>query len=559
MMLVLSPHCSLPIKSLTPDQIADLRDHLEYKDGSSTPDSRSDAAHNNVEPELLYGSNRHATREQILSSIPPRSVADGLVATFFTSFSDTFKVVHSRTFLVEYEEFWHSPDRMSIMWIGMLFSMLALAQHFHNIGVATPQPQDPASHNIPPAPRPYDQPIGANVQRLRQKAVQCLVLGRYTHPSPRAVEALVVYLALEYILNPRSDSGIMTLISMIVRLSMQMGYHRDPSHFSTIRPLEAEMRRRTWISIFMLDLNIASQAGVPRILQPWQSDVVEPRNLPDEDLDERMAELPPSRPETEPTSMLFMITRYRMAAAFGIISDLATSTMQPSYSQIMKADQGLLDAHKSIPRCYQPRSAADSIHDPPELIMHRIYVASIFRKSQCVLHRRFLQHRRSDPAYAHSRTTCIKAALALLCLQRAVNEDVQPGRPLFAGRWRILTLVNNDFLLGTMIACGELQRRRKEVGTSHDSTAAELASALATAHTIWSSYGTSWPEASKAADATSIILGYRSQNHGHHHSPHSQEWRTTPESLKQEPRYSDSPPQMHPGILFLLRLQSRRV
>ena len=234
------------------------------------------------------------------------------------------------------------------MWVALLYSMMCRAALFNRASVTE-------SEGVPPD-YPYvdvHQEIApsVSVQLLRERIVQCLILGRYTNPGPYTLESLLLYFATEYFLCPATEIGTFVLVGIIVRLAMRMGYHRDPSHLPSIKPLEVEMRRRVWASVFQLDLMMSAQVGLPRILKQGQSDTLEPRNIMDDDFDEHTLELPLARSDNDPTIILFIIARMRMASAFSIILDLTTSMTQPSYAQIMEADQVLSDALTGVPKC----------------------------------------------------------------------------------------------------------------------------------------------------------------------------------------------------------------
>ena len=71
------------LSSLISAQISELREHLDQVPVSPDPD---DEVVNEVPgPELLFGRNAHATREELLAALPPRSEADRLIDTFFIS------------------------------------------------------------------------------------------------------------------------------------------------------------------------------------------------------------------------------------------------------------------------------------------------------------------------------------------------------------------------------------------------------------------------------------------------------------------------------------------
>ena len=102
------------------------------------------------------------------------------------------------------------------------------------------------------------------------------------------------------------------LTSMICALSLRSGLHRDPSHFPELSVFQGEMRRRTWLCIRQFDLLSAWQLGLRCNIQSAWSDTQPPRNLRDEDFDEYMPALPPSRPDTDVTGMLFEISKMEL-------------------------------------------------------------------------------------------------------------------------------------------------------------------------------------------------------------------------------------------------------
>jgi hypothetical protein len=60
-----------------------------------------------------------------------------------------------------------------------------------------------------------------------------------------------------------------------------LGLHKDPSHFPSIDPIEAEVRRRVWWQIVHIDVTLAIASGLPPIIETsW--DVQQLSELKDE-------------------------------------------------------------------------------------------------------------------------------------------------------------------------------------------------------------------------------------------------------------------------------------
>ena len=117
-------------------------------------------------------------------------------------------------------------------------------------------------------------------QLYRIRTAQCLLSGDIAKFLPYTVETLRFNATAE--LNRKDDNrrglGIMT--GVIVRAAINMGYHRDPSQ-SPATCLQAEYRRRIWLSVISMDDMTFFIGGFPRMMPALHSDTMEPRNLHD--------------------------------------------------------------------------------------------------------------------------------------------------------------------------------------------------------------------------------------------------------------------------------------
>lgn len=341
------------------------------------------------------------------------------------------------------------------------------------------------------------------IELYRERTVQCLVMGEYSKSGPYVLEAMIHYVYVEMLFHADSSKDIWYLLALEVNLAKRMGYHRDPSHFSGISLLEAEMRRRVWVTVLLGDLLISSQMGMPRMIADWQSDTAEPKNLQDTDVDIDSpggADLPPARPETENTAVLGVIARRRMLTALGAISDLSAATKPCSYAEVMRVDGILHEALESIPPPLRMRPLASSITDPPQLIMSRLFLGHMFHKGQVMLHRRFLSGHEGDDETAYSRRACLDAALGTLRIQHALDEEARPGGLLHAMRWRVSSIMNHQFLTATMILCVLLQRGQTLQREG------EVKTALRKTKGVWLRGSGGSVEAQKGAEAVSMVL-----------------------------------------------------
>ncbi|KAH8625688.1 fungal specific transcription factor domain containing protein [Alternaria alternata] len=178
------------LTSLTPSQISELREHLDQIPTSTIP--RDEVLDDVPGPELLFGRCPHATKDELLAALPPRSEADRFVNTFFVSMEThpsklvtplishqltPLALIHKPTFLkrvrqkttyihemlirVQYNELWIRPFDAPTMWLGVLYAAFALGFRFQAaMDASQPSSSDLATDSV-------------RMNFYREKAVQC--------------------------------------------------------------------------------------------------------------------------------------------------------------------------------------------------------------------------------------------------------------------------------------------------------------------------------------------------------------------------------------------------
>ncbi|KIW05761.1 uncharacterized protein PV09_03616 [Verruconis gallopava] len=475
---------------------------------------------------LFYGPHRHASQDEILAAVPPRPVVDRLMALHFDSYIITPYLIHGKKFLREYETFWKDPYATSIAWVGLMFSMLYIAAQLQTFTM------DFINGRTESLKMDYLSMKDA----FRERAVQCLILARYTTGGPFILETLITVFTGEFILSKDSATDGWLFISMILQIAMRMGYHRDPDHFPGLSAFESEMRRRVWATILQLDLALSLETGLPRHATDTHIDTKQPYNLQDCDFEEDTKEMPPPRPESEWTPVLPLIAKGRLIFALGMICDLNANVSPPSHDEIVKVDALLEDLHnRAIPPVLRWETTSHPITDSPNLVIARISAETTYCKSRILLHRRALigysvQH--SQERDRESARICLKSALKILSFQQMLHEEAQPLGRLYRLRWKVTHIFNQDVLLATSVLCLYLQDVDKfqlphtVEQTSLLPKAEEIRQKLATSYKIWSQLSTESAEAGKVAKALSIVLGNTDASVEHGNSPASSNFLT---------------------------------
>ena len=305
--------------------------------------------------------------------------------------------------------------------------------------------------------RSGDEPFEYNGRSLdlaaeyRSLTAQSLLLADFTKPLNHMVETMILHLQCEYARTREAEVGVWVMIGMVVRLAMRMGYHRDPKYYPNLTPFQGEMRRRCWTFVRHSDLLFSFQMSLPSMIRLDDCDTELPRNIYDEEFDEDTIKLPPSRANSSPTPVSYMIGKAQIAFSFGKIIECLHIVKPAPYDEIMSLDHDLRQTYDQLAPHLQMRSMEESMLDPVSSIMQRFNLAILYHKGLCVLHRRYVSQSRENSRYDVSRRTCIDSSLALLRFQETLHNESRPGRRLHCMKWYISSLTSHDFLLAATL------------------------------------------------------------------------------------------------------------
>lgn len=341
------------------------------------------------------------------------------------------------------------------MWVGLLFSIMCMASAYSRSSTAL--------STLPGAVEATEH-ADRKIQIYRERVVQCLTLADYTKCGPYTIETMIFYLSIEYAQASGNQTGLWLLLGTVIRLAVRMGYHREATTSTYLSPFQAEMRRRNWAALFMLDSAAADQYGLPRMVNEALVDAHGPTNLLDEDLSPNMETLPPSRPDHETTIVGFLAIKNRLLSTRNIITDLTSyPNKSVSYKEILKLDKIVKEQFQNIPGPLKMRPMSKSLTDSSGVIANRIFLALVSYKSRCMLHQHFLLAARTDDRYRYSRKACIESALELLRIQESIREECQIGRRLSHEHWKFEASVQHVFYLAATILCVDLNYDLSEV------------------------------------------------------------------------------------------------
>ncbi|KAB5522818.1 fungal-specific transcription factor domain-containing protein [Coniochaeta sp. 2T2.1] len=446
-----------------------------------------------------------ASEVELRAELPPKSSVLTLCGRYFNSMDNAVNIIHAPSFHQQLKAHWQDPSKSPIMWLGLLYSVLTLAMlSYHKVG------------DEPPEWKGRTLEMAAE---YRLRTVQCLMTGDYTKPSEYTVETMLLYMFGEYSSRWDADLALWLITSLITRLALRMGYHRDGKWFPSISPFQAEMRRRTWALVRMSDIMFSHQVSLPSMIYEHDCDTAMPSNIFDEEFGPDTKVLPPARPPAEPTPISYMISKIALCFELGNILQ-ATSRIknQIHYDDVLRFDARLRELREELPPHLKMQPLEGS-HDPLTLIIARFNIDILYLKIMCLLHRKYMSRARHNPRYAHSRRSAIEASMETLKHLSNLYRESQPNGRLRSIKWYVASIAAKEFVLPAMLVVLDLHydsmaergggQMRQESQSQYFWTPeqrADMISTLDVTQRIWSGMAEDSMEAMKASNILEIML-----------------------------------------------------
>jgi Fungal specific transcription factor domain len=414
------------------DEISELRSAAELR---ADPTNAITGRNNRLDEDTLIGASRPSSLEEVLRKhLPPKIQVDRLLSRYFNATYVVVPILHSTQFQRQYEEFWQDLLGVDPIWSATLFAVLCISA---SISFADGSEDDPLQR-----------------KNFLAAAAQCLILGNYTTPKLRVIQALLLFSQSKYMASLDPSREVVLVLSMVIRLAFQIGLHREPD--SSFSPFEGEMRRRLWAMCRHFDLIVSYQLGLPSNIPPSWHDTKLPRNLLDDDFDESSPDLPPSRPETDVTRVLYFIVKTRLMTVFAQIYSKALSLKGIEFQDIVTLQFENQKQYDLIPQSMRIRPISQSFTSPNHVIMTRLNCEFIFQRGMCILHRQGMVK-----GNALSRDVCVRASMTMIGHLADLHKEFQPTGQLEGARWMLSSTVMSDFLLAALTLCLAVSTARK--------------------------------------------------------------------------------------------------
>lgn len=168
---------------------------------------------------------------------------------------------------------------------------------------------------------------------------RAVLVERYKHNVERALnkadylnsidlktsQALVLYVAV--LRSHDASRRSWALLALVIRLAKALSLHREKPTDITFAPFEAELRRRLWWSLIILDIRAAEDRGAEASILQGSYDTHLPTNVDDADFGPESSELPVSK--TGPTDVSFFLAMAMGSSFFSGIRRPALLGLNP--------------------------------------------------------------------------------------------------------------------------------------------------------------------------------------------------------------------------------------
>ena len=393
---------------------------------------------------------------EMLRMIPTRVVCDRLVRLYIDNFEHTSRILHFPTFLEDYKLFLAAQkDGSNVRADPLLPQMcliMAIASSLYDpIAMDSENPENyfDTSKACGLVRHWLENLHGKNRMKLSTIRTQTLLL-------------LAHQISLEPAEETWSESGA------LVRSAMNIGLHRDPAESPSLSVFESEQRKRLWMTIAEMDLQISMTCGMPCMIRGVNVDWCVPANVNDIDLFEGMTKLPPNRPSEEWTdSACQIILAKSLPSRLDTIATFNNSRIGSGYDQTLKNCKKIEEDVRQIPdilqiKCHKP-SASDS--DGPGRLLGRILLDVYRRRIPLSIYRQLALLGSHE-----ARNACIHSSRIMLSHQDAFDPHVADLNIIKSERyWDLFyTFCKTDIVQAAISLCMEIMAMTQPSSSSNN-------------------------------------------------------------------------------------------
>lgn len=334
--------------------------------------------------------------------MPPKPYCDRLVAVYFRHFERTMRVLHTPSFMRQYDQIWTqgNPDIFtSSSIIPIATAIMTMAYHMDEPGQS--------NENLPH--RTYLKNAAID---LVQAWLDELPRKQRTELSTLQVETLVL---LSKSLRGLHPEKLWCSSGALVRSAMVLGLHIDNATILQIPPFQAEMRRRLWATVLEIDLQASMATGMPLVMPEISAVSIVLSNLDDSMFDESSISLPTSQSLETYTDNLYQIilasSLHQRLKALSLVQR-PTINVQEATSIGHQVEDCLLRIPKIL-----SLDAKNAQYPDSGSLLHRVLLDLYLRRPLLCLYKPLLLQPLSTATYLDIQKHCLESSQAILSYQ----------------------------------------------------------------------------------------------------------------------------------------------
>lgn len=364
-----------------------------------------------------------------MSLVPARAVVDELIGLYLTNTESTHRILHVPSFLREVDEFYalhRNSNDVSTAFIVQLLLVLACAWNLADVGSLQEK-----------SPTPLKCYTSVEWVLHAEKWIE------NAHIKRPEVMALRLYILLITAQNchgmKRSKAWLAT--GTLVKQAMLAGYHRDPNGYARISVFNKEMRRRIWMTIVELDLQVAFDRGMSPSVQVSDYDTLVPLNINDDELHESTTEAPEGHPLNVITDSSFQTVLARsLPLRLKVCSLMHSPHISCRYQEIQRLDWELSQQLSRIPGWTTTEST--DLVTRHKITLWKAMIETKLAQSLLSIHTPFALEAQREPLFAPSARSRFDAAMMILSTQRCLHETSRPLSLCMLGEWTIQAYIS---------------------------------------------------------------------------------------------------------------------
>ncbi|GAB1310148.1 Oleate activated transcription factor 3 [Madurella fahalii] len=188
------------------------------------------------------------SRDQAFQCLPPRHVVGTFIRSYFLALEPIYRLFHPEQFEEELNSFWIDSSQYTNEWLSQFFMVLALGYR------TTPD------HILSSIGRPPEDLSDCFLHAAQFFLGRSPYLSAPTLVSVRTM-CLAVIAQMLGIVKGADMSQLLSVMGFLSRSAMTLRLHRNPSLFPGLTQFDAEIRKRVWITVQLLDLEVTMGTG----------------------------------------------------------------------------------------------------------------------------------------------------------------------------------------------------------------------------------------------------------------------------------------------------------